>query len=624
MKIKSKFFLICNLICAGFIFATENSAQIIELQTIIAEIKEPQIEQKQILTQEEIQQKNPSDVIELLEIMGIQIKGYGSYGSASAPSIRGFTGSTIKVVIDGICVNSAQNGTFDFSSLNVENISKIEVVRGSFIEEVNADGGAAVIYITTKKQTLGLNLLGEIYSKTYFCNPFDTVSVLLNSDGQISENTFFNLGTKGIFAKNEFIFLKDSVQLKRENNQVLDSNVNFAINHFWKNGRNFSFTENFYIGNKQIPGPAFNKTVHEQKDFNNNLNFSVSIPDIFNKIEFSGGFAWQSNNQKYDSLFSGPNQEHSKHNLNALAQTASAKIKITDYFFQSFGINLKQNFLQSTNIGNKFLLDGFVKSTTKILLFNNKSFSLSIPLSVAFSGKNISFVPKIGFSYSLSKSTYSINFYRIYLFPDLNQLYWQNSSTACGNPNLNSEDGLGAEFTSTFKFQKTNLSFSVFSNYYKNKIQWSTEGTGIWMPQNVASAFYLGCNLIGDGKFSDNLSWNLNVEYLYNALLKEGLTYKKRIMYTPEWVIGANLNYAKKAFNINLNSNFVSKRYISNLNAVYLNPYLLVNVNTEFYPAKWIVPYLKINNLLNVSYEQTEDYPSPGISLEIGIKFIKK
>ena len=144
------------------------------------------------------------------------------------------------------------------------------------------------------------------------------------------------------------------------------------------------------------------------------------------------------------------------------------------------------------------------------------------------------------------------------------------------------------------------------------------------MPQNVASAFYLGCNLIGDGKFSDNLSWNLNVEYLYNALLKEGLTYKKRIMYTPEWVIGANLNYAKKAFNINLNSNFVSKRYISNLNAVYLNPYLLVNVNTEFYPAKWIVPYLKINNLLNVSYEQTEDYPSPGISLEIGIKFIKK
>ena len=134
MKIKSKFFLICNLICVGFIFATENPAQIIELQTIIAEIKEPQIEQKQILTQEEIQQKNPTDLIELLETMGIQIKGYGSYGSASAPSIRGFTGSTIKVVIDGICVNSAQNGTFDFSSLNVENISKIEWFP---IDEIN-------------------------------------------------------------------------------------------------------------------------------------------------------------------------------------------------------------------------------------------------------------------------------------------------------------------------------------------------------------------------------------------------------------------------------------------------------------------------------------------------------
>ena len=108
-------------------------------------------------------------------------------------------------------------------------------MRGSFIEEVNADGGAAVIYITTKKQTLGINFLGEIYSKTYFCNPFDTISLFLNSDGQISENTFFNFGTKGTFAKNEFTFQKDSLQLKRENNQVLDSNVNFAINHFWKN-----------------------------------------------------------------------------------------------------------------------------------------------------------------------------------------------------------------------------------------------------------------------------------------------------------------------------------------------------------------------------------------------------
>ena len=64
---------------------------------------------------------------------------------------------------------------------------------------------------------------------------------------------------------------------------------------------------------------------------------------MFNKIEFSGGFAWQSNNQKYDSLFSGPNQEHSKHNLNALAQTASAKIKINDYFLRCSLINYDEN-----------------------------------------------------------------------------------------------------------------------------------------------------------------------------------------------------------------------------------------------------------------------------------------
>ena len=49
----------------------------------------------------------------------------------SKPSLRGFTDETVRVVIDGVCVNNAQYGTFDFSSISLENIEKIEQIIGS-------------------------------------------------------------------------------------------------------------------------------------------------------------------------------------------------------------------------------------------------------------------------------------------------------------------------------------------------------------------------------------------------------------------------------------------------------------------------------------------------------------
>ncbi|MBQ1971607.1 MAG: TonB-dependent receptor, partial [Treponema sp.] len=66
--------------------------------------------------------------------------------------------------------------------------------------------------------------------------------------------------------------------------------------------------------------------------------------------------------------------------------------------------------------------------------------------------------------------------------------------------------------------------------------------------------------------------------------------------------------------------NFVSKRYTSNLNNNYLEPYLLINLSAQWNQFNFIKPYIKLNNILNQDYEQTEDYPLPGISCELGIK----
>ncbi len=98
------------------------------MPSITSYIDAPVVEQRQTITEEEIDCMNVADLPALLEAAGIQILSYGPYGLEQKPSIRGFTDETVRVIINGVCVNNAQYGTFDFSTLNIKDIEKIGAV----------------------------------------------------------------------------------------------------------------------------------------------------------------------------------------------------------------------------------------------------------------------------------------------------------------------------------------------------------------------------------------------------------------------------------------------------------------------------------------------------------------
>ena len=109
------------------------------------------VEQKLVITAEDIEAAHYESLPELVERCGIQMLSYGPYGLESKASVRGFTDETVRVVIDGICVNNAQYGTFDLSSIDLSGVEKIEIIRGGFtegVEDEEAVGG--VIYIRMK------------------------------------------------------------------------------------------------------------------------------------------------------------------------------------------------------------------------------------------------------------------------------------------------------------------------------------------------------------------------------------------------------------------------------------------------------------------------------------------
>ena len=618
-KIKAVIFITAFSLYPQFLFSESILSEKFEEETnvsmhrIITYINSPKAEQRIILSKEEIENTKSKSLPELLESSGIQIKSYGTYGNSTTPSIRGFTGSSIKVVIDGICVNSSQNGTFDFSSINIDSIETLEILKGSFVENPTVDGGLATIFITTKKQSLGHNFFLNAATKTFFYNPIDTYSLSFAYDGQLTENTFLKTNTSGVYAKNEFMYKNyRNLNKLRKNNKVIDGTANASLSHFFSNGNNITLSETLYIADKEIPGPENSTTTGIQKDFSNNLAFNLNMPEINNNLRFTLGTNWINNNQEYEE-----NLSTSIHNLNTINIVSSLNHKISKNINHSLGLNIKNSFIDSTDIDYKYAFDGFLKYTAT---FNfSKNFTLIVPFSLGFSNTNLIPIPKVGIKFNKERLSVLFNVNRIYLFPDMNQLYWRKSSTAKGNPNLKPEDGINSELTLNYSNKIIPFSICFFTTYYFNKIQWQQKDY-VWSPQNISSAFYSGININIEKNIIKYLSLKINYEYLYNSLLEKGLTYQKRIMYTPEHIFFTSISYDSPLFNIFADFNFVSKRYTSNLNINYLDPYYLLNVSLQWNQFNNIKPYLKINNILNQDYEQTEDYPLPGISLELGIK----
>ena len=155
------------------------------------------VEKKIVLTAEMLEAEHIESLSQVIERCGIQNLSYGAYGLENKPSIRGFTDETVRVVIDGICVNNAQYGTFDFSAIDISAIEKIEIIRGGFTEGVEDEGAVGgVIYITTKKTDLKNTLSVEEAAKTFFnLNlPLDSVFQKLLFSGNIGDHSFFNSG----------------------------------------------------------------------------------------------------------------------------------------------------------------------------------------------------------------------------------------------------------------------------------------------------------------------------------------------------------------------------------------------------------------------------------------------
>ena len=84
-----------------------------------------------IITRADIEARQATSVQELLTgEAGVQISNNGGLGKATALFLRGTDADQVLVLVDGVKLTSATLGTTAFEYLPVEEIERIEIVRG--------------------------------------------------------------------------------------------------------------------------------------------------------------------------------------------------------------------------------------------------------------------------------------------------------------------------------------------------------------------------------------------------------------------------------------------------------------------------------------------------------------
>ncbi len=105
-----------------------------------------------VITEEELKTYNYETVGDALrQVPGVEIQRSGSLGKLTDLRIRGSSTSQVQVLVDGVRVKPPTIGTVDLSDISIDQIERIEIVRGPQSTIYGADAIGGVVNIITKR-----------------------------------------------------------------------------------------------------------------------------------------------------------------------------------------------------------------------------------------------------------------------------------------------------------------------------------------------------------------------------------------------------------------------------------------------------------------------------------------
>lgn len=587
----------------------------------------------QVITAEQIEKMNYKDVKDAVrQVTGMQFADYPAAGY-SASGKFGMNGSNvIKIMVNGmpVAVPGADNmGTpqsyVEQLMSDMDNIERIEVVKGSGSLLYGTDAVGGVINIITKKVDSFKTKVGAEFGS------FNHENYKISHQGKFDKTSY------RIFAKKYHDgYFKDGngdEWISRKNGE----NINIGLAHEFSEGNGITLDYRYgnedYRYNDYLYGysPTDNTFSGKTKTTNIQFKWDGKISDKL-KNEFFYNYTKYENNstaadQNYYSYLS--NIDSEMHN----------NVK-TNNFKDLFTYGNKDNTL---TFGLEYFKSETLRGNTEslnnkaVLLQDNWKFGKGWDLTAGVrfdkpgtSGKadmDSNFAKSVNLGYKFSeKSNMYVGYNDYFVLPSISMLY----NETFGNDKLKAEKGKNYEIGFNHKFtQKDVVSVHFFKRNADNKIQADYSGWPITRYYNVDDTSKThGFDVQYDKTFDANWHAKIGWAFVHSEDSMQYVRYPSNqinlgVDYTVDkWTVATDIRTMIGASGPN---------YVHG-STPQGNCYMLMDLSVNYKPIKNAKVFLKCNNLFNKYYADQFDtsgyttgtrtvYARPGRTIYVGAEF---
>lgn len=559
-----------------------------------------------------IQNSNGSTVADVLRsASSMVLKDYGGNAALKTASLRGTASEHLLILVNGNRFNSFQNGLADLSLVPLNDVERIEIVRGGASALYGADALGGVVNILTRPPGSDTRIQTSVAAGS-----FGYQKAFVEGQGRIGR-----LGLLTGFSREQGRDDYPFTTLRRTNHDFRREQIYLHGDAVIDASSAVTFSAQHVRSERGVPGSLiYPSDVARQND--NDVNLLLGYLDHrFDRLELSLRTAFHYNLQLYNdpTFFINSHYKNTYATLNPQAQ---------------FVVSSSQRFVLGGEFGKANLqsndFDGRITRVHRSLYLSSESqFNFDSPVADRvslyqtiryddISDVDFAFTPKFGINVRLVKEgdiRLRSSVGRNFRAPSFNDLYYRGFSNPDLQPERSTSFDIGLISTVGF-YGWHRLEFTYFHLNTVNRILLDPE---TYLPRNIGRARTDGFEGKYEGQFLDGMI-ELGGNYSFTAARKrnqstpEDPTYGKQLIYVPRHAANVTLSLLVPPLRMSVVHSVIGLRYTREDNSASTPAYRLTHANVAFdgtFGRLRMFVKAEVNNLFDKDYEVFLSYPMP-------------
>lgn len=503
-----------------------------------------------VITQDQIKKSDATHIGELLQLELPGIEFSYSMNQQTSLNMQGFGGNSVLFLVDGERLAGETLDNIDYSRLNLDNVERIEIVKGAASSLYGSNAVGGVVNLISKTST-------EPWS--------------VNVNARIAEHNSQRYGTSIGFNKGRFNSMTNVQHTKTGEHRMKNDEGDFSkvyANRTWNVKERMQYTLNEQFKLTGRAGYFFRERDSQKMSKDRYRDFSGGLKGeyVFNhKSDLELAYAFD----QYDKSSYIPTSKTDVRNYSNVQHSVKGLFNYTfsDKHILTVGGDFMRDYLMSyqfTNNGNnkQYIADGFIQYDSNPIDW----FSLIAGLRYDyFSEAKVDHVSaKMGLMFKFNHCSLRASYSGGFRAPTLKEMYMDFDMASIfmiyGNSQLKPESSHNLLLTAEYMNGFYNVVLSGYYNKVENRIttSWNQELNGMRY-MNIDKIYIKGIDANISAKYPCGIGAHLSYNYTHEQI-KKG---QPQVSSTRPHSATARIEYGKiwknYGFNIALNGRYLSK-----------------------------------------------------------------